>query len=486
MQPSFPIEKSVVKLAEELEWQKLFIAHAEKAGEQILSWKRAVVAHHHDCDGIASGGVAANALRNASIEFETIVLKRLDGPGVAAVAQKAGEKNANILFTDLGSGQLALIEPLLSDFRVAVIDHHVPQKQLEHANFLHVNPELFGLDGGITSSGASTAYFVFRKRCEGLSVLGVVGACGDMQHGDGKGFVGLNRQMLAEGMEAGFVSAKRDLKLYGRHSRSLAYFLSYSSEPFLPGLSGDPKACAAFLQDNAIECVRNGEWLRYRDLSGEGKKKLVSALVLYLTKKGVEKEVVLSLVGEVYEFPREQEEGELFDAGEYSTLLNAVGRHGKAHLGISVCLKEEGALEQARTVLEAHRRSIAQGIDFAKKNFEDLGEFYFVDARGVVEDTIIGSVIGNFFGSGLAPRTKPILGFSVEVETGFTKASGRGSKQLVEKGLDLNLALRTAAERLGGLGGGHKIAAGASFPAGREKEFLSKCREVLKNQLSLK
>lgn len=484
MQETDSAANGVAKVTQDLERQERFIAHAEQAGEQILSWKRAVVAHHHDCDGIASGGVAANALRNAGIEFETIVLKRLDEAGVRQVAQKAGEKNANILFTDLGSGQLALLEPLLPDFKVAVVDHHVPQKQVGHENFLQVNPELFGLDGGVTASAASTAYFVFRKRCAGLAPLAVVGACGDMQHGDGKGFVGLNRQMLAEGVGSGFVSARRDLKLYGRHSRSLVYFLSYSSEPFLPGLTGDPKACAAFLQESGIDFVRSGEWLRYRDLGEEEKKKLVSALALYLAQKGVEKEAILSLVGEVYEFPREDEKSELFDAGEYSTLLNAVGRRGKAKLGISVCLKEEGALEQARSVLEAHRRAIAQGIEFAKKNFEDLEAFYFLDARGVIEDTIIGSVIGNFFGSGLVARSKPIIGFSLEVETGFTKASGRASKELVEKGVDLNLALRTAAESIGGLGGGHKIAAGASFPAGKEKEFLSKCREILKAQLA--
>lgn len=488
-------ELNLLKLAQDAGRQAQFISHAERAGEEILSWKRVVVAHHHDCDGIASAGVAVNALRNSGIPFETIVLKRLDEPGVRLVAQKAEEftggaasadgESASIVFSDLGSGQLALLEPLLSKFKLAVIDHHVLQKQLQHENLLQVNPELFGLDGGVTASAASTAYFVFRKHCPGLAPLAIVGACGDMQDNGSSGFVGLNRQVLEEGVESGFVNLKRDLKMYGRHSRSLVYFLSYSTEPFLQGLSGDPKACAAFLEENGIPYLREGVWLRYRDLNELEKKKLVSALAVYLTKKGAEKQVVFSLIGDVYEFPREPEESELFDSSEFSTLLNAVGRHGKAQLGISVCLKEPGAFEQARSVLEAHRRAIAQGIDYAKQNFEDLDAFYFVDARGVIEDTIIGSVIGNFFGSGLVARTKPIVGFSIEPETGFTKASGRGSKQLVEKGLDLNLALRGAAEPIGGLGGGHKIASGASFPSSKEKEFLFKLRETLKAQLQL-
>lgn len=479
---------STAKVAADSQKQAEFISHAEQAGKEILSWKKVVVAHHHDCDGISSGGVAANAFKNAGVPFKTIVLKRLDEPGVKLVAQKAREFSedgvaANILFTDLGSGQLSLLEPLLPNFKVAVIDHHVPQKELVHENFLQVNAELFGLDGGVTASGASTAYFVFRKSCPGLSPLAVVGACGDMQDNGEKGFVGLNRQMLSEGVESGFVSLKKDLKMFGRHSRSLVYFLSYSSEPFLPGLTGDPKACAAFLETSGIPSMREGKWLRYRDLSEVEKKKLVSALALHLTTNGVEKAIVLSLLGEVYEFPHYPEQTPLFDSSEFSTLLNAVGRHGKAELGISVCLGEPGAIGQATGVLEAHRRAIAQGIDFAKKNFEDLGAFYFVDARGVIEDTIVGSVIGNFFGSGLVSRTKPIIGFSIEPETGFTKASGRACKELIEKGVDLNLALRGSAEPIGGLGGGHKIASGASFPAGKEKEFLFKCREILKGQI---
>ena len=462
--------------------QQQFVEHARSCGRQILSWKRVVAAHHHDCDGIASGGVVANALRANGVEFETIVLKRLDEEGVKKVASRAREKKGSIVFSDLGSGQLALLEPLLDEFRVAVIDHHVPQKQLESANLLHANPELFGLDGGYAASGASTAYFVFRDFCPGLEPLGVVGASGDFQ--DAGGFTGLNKMMLEEGIRNGSVLCKKDLKLYGRHSRSLVSFLSYCSEPFLPGLTGNQKACAQFLEENGVPFVREGIWLKYKDLGEEEKKKLVSALANHLLSNGAEKEVVASLVGEVYEFPAEGENSPLYDCDEFGTLLNAVGRHGKAELGISVCLKEEGALENAVSVLEQHRRAISQGIFFARKNYNDLGEFYFVDAKGEIEDTIIGSVIGNFFGSGLVARSKPIIGFSLEVETGFTKASGRGSRQLVENGLDLNLVLRTAAESVGGLGGGHKIASGASFPAGREKEFLIKCREVLKNQLA--
>jgi len=455
-----------------------FIECARSVGKRVLCWKSALVVHHHDCDGIASGGVAANALRNAGITFQTMVLPRLDAFGAQAAAQKARElgKGTNIVFTDLGSGQLALLAPLLEEFEIGVIDHHVPQIELKHDSFVHANPMLFGFDGGVAASAATTAYFCFRDYCKGLEQFGVVGAVGDIQAA--QGLQQLNAVMLQDGVASGVVAKKMDLKMFGRYSRDLASFLAYSAEPFLPGLSGSLKKCAEFLYDNSIDTNKDGKWLRYKDLTGEQQKQLVSALANYLAEKGTEKEVIASLVGEVYEFPKESPETELYDSSDFSTLLNAVGRHEQAALGIRVCLKETGALEQARGVLEFHRRMISEGINFARSNCNDVGAFYLVDARGVIGDTIIGSVIGNFFSSGIVPRTKPIVGLSKEGEN-ISKASSRGCKKLIEAGLDLNIAMRTSAEFVGGLGGGHKIAAGASFPAGKEAGFLLKVKQEL-------
>jgi len=42
------------------------------------------------------------------------------------------------------------------------------------------------------------------------------------------------------------------------------------------------------------------------------------------------------------------------------------------------------------------------------------------------------------------------------------KISARGNKPLIARGLDLSVALRRAAEAVGGNGGGHTIASGAS------------------------
>jgi RecJ-like exonuclease len=66
---------------------------------------------------------------------------------------------------------------------------------------------------------------------------------------------------------------------------------------------------------------------------------------------------------------------------------------------------------------------------------------------------------------------RPIVGFAVS--SGATKVSARGTADLVRQGLNLGRVMKEAAERFGGFGGGHNIAAGAQIPLGKEDEFLS-------------
>jgi single-stranded DNA-specific DHH superfamily exonuclease len=65
----------------------------------------------------------------------------------------------------------------------------------------------------------------------------------------------------------------------------------------------------------------------------------------------------------------------------------------------------------------------------------------------------------------------------------IVKISARGNKLLINKGLDLSIALRQAADAVGGVGGGHTIASGASIPPGAEERFLGIVDEVVGEQL---
>jgi RecJ-like exonuclease len=68
-------------------------------------------------------------------------------------------------------------------------------------------------------------------------------------------------------------------------------------------------------------------------------------------------------------------------------------------------------------------------------------------------------------------RRKPILALSLEAP-GMVKLSTRGTRKLVDEGLNLSKILSECCAAVGGVGGGHNIAAGATIPEGKLDVFL--------------
>jgi DHHA1 domain. len=76
------------------------------------------------------------------------------------------------------------------------------------------------------------------------------------------------------------------------------------------------------------------------------------------------------------------------------------------------------------------------------------------------------------------PKTTVVV---VMANLGNTKKiSARISLELSER-VDLSVVFRQAAGTLGGSGGGHRNAAGAIVPIGKEVEFVEKVNELIKN-----
>ncbi|MBI2445452.1 DHH family phosphoesterase [Candidatus Micrarchaeota archaeon] len=457
-----------------------FFAHARIIGDLALSFQNPLVVHHLDCDGLTSGALAKQAFLLKGRTVPTLMLKKLDDDSAKLIPT-----DNDLVITDLGAGQIELVEKL-PNVRKVVLDHHPPSKQ---SDVPMINCHDFGFEGATDASAATTGYFAFRH--VGVSaVLGLVGAVGDMQ--DKNGFCALNKIMLNEAAEKNQVMRTKDLRLFGKVTRPLVQFLTYCTEPVLPGLTGNDKACAVFLKNEGIDTVRtdaagNSKNLCYYDLTVFDRKKLASALIRHAYENGVEERLIKDMVGDVYLFPQEPEGSELREAYEFSTLLNACGRHGHAEIGIGACLHDQQAIEKAREMLAEHRKAIRAGITHAKERAVDAGPFYLLDGRGIIQDTVIGVVAGAYFSSGILQRTKPILALSID-ENAALKASGRGCRELVEKGLDLGEVMKKSAETVGGFGGGHVVAAGASFPNTPEnlKTFLKKAKEIVEVQLQLR
>ena len=100
-----------------------------------------------------------------------------------------------------------------------------------------------------------------------------------------------------------------------------------------------------------------------------------------------------------------------------------------------------------------------------------------------VPDTIVGTVAGMLLNSGEADSSKPMFGFALVQEQEGVKVSARGTREQIDKGLDLSQVMRDASKTVGGRGGGHNIAAGATIPLGSENEFLEEAERIIKRQM---
>jgi len=445
----------------------------------VEKWDDIVVVGHYDADGITSTAILVSALRGLGKEVCFYNIKQLYRDELEKF-QDAGE---HIIFADLGAGQLSFLCKHVEKPFIVLDHHHMP---FGEGYPLLLHPQPFGIDGSREISGAGVSY-VFATALgapRDLAALALVGAVGDVQLVS-SALTGYNRKILADAISSGKVFAYRDLALYGRASRPLPYMFVFSSDPVLPGLTANEDAVYNFLKRAGIECVREGEWVRYVDLDEVEKKRLFTELAVYLSKRGWPEARILRLIGEVYDITSEDPHSPLREVREFATLLNACGRHGRPEVGVNVAMGDRGKwLDEALRLLSQHREMLRKGIEWVtERGVDERKYFYFFHARDAIPAPLVGIVAGMVYGSGIVPPDRPVVAMAYE-EGGYVKVSARANSTLVRRGIDLARAVRAAAELVGGEAGGHRPAAGARIRRGTEDEFLQHLERELRAQLT--
>ena len=451
--------------------------------ELIKSSKDLLVVSHVDADGLTSAAIICTALDRCGLAYRPMFFRQLDQTALDEVSDQGADM---VIFTDLGSGMIRQICDL--GITAAVADHHKPAPPGEARLAAHINPHLVGADGATQMSGAGTALLLARALADApggnddLAALAVVGAVGDLQDMAQGQLVGLNRQILQIGSAAGALSFSRDIKLFGRQTRPVYKMLEYCQDPYLPGLSGNEDACIAFLKEAGIR-LSGERWRRWVDLNLDERAAIVTALLRKGLRSGISHVRLERLIGEVYVLLAETEGTETRDASEYSTLLNATARYGHAEVGLKVCMGDrEAGFSEAQRLLAQHRQNLVNGLKLvAERGITPMKSIQYFDAGDAILDTIVGIVAGMSFQ--MADRSRPILAFARTAE-GELKVSARGTQDLVRSGLDLADALSRAAGAVGGVGGGHNVAAGATIPPQVKEEFLAIMDSVVSQQLS--
>jgi len=476
-----------------------YLSTAKIIAERILREKNVLIVSHIDADGITSAGIASKALENASISHEVLFLKQLDSDAINKIKSMGYPL---IWFTDLGSGMVHEMHGISA----VITDHHSPSNmilnvpkerrrtlteffdEINKNEILQLNPHFFGKDGGIDISGAGLTYLVAREmdmKNVYLSQYAIVGAIGDLQDSTFSKLTGTNRYIVKESEEFGFIDVTIDGRFFGRETRPLFKMLEYASDPIIPGVTGDESGALNFLSSLGIQLKENDKWRKWVDLTKEEKKKILSKIVINLLQMGYGYPLVIRLIGEVYTLKNEQEGTYLRDAREFATLLNACGRYGNADVGLAIVKGDRDEnLKKAINLLTKHRKIIVDGMDYLK----DIGiikmeNLQYFNAGSHIPDTVVGTIASMVLSSELADSSLPIIGFA-ENGNGMVKVSGRATRNLVNNGLDLSKIISKAAVLVGGYGGGHNIAAGASIPKGTEEKFIEILVQLIKEHKS--
>jgi len=470
---------------------------AKQAANLIKNSSVVAIASHIDADGISAGAIAKLTLDRIGIGSSVQFFKKLDDQALASLK----ERHADLIwFTDLGSGSASKIEGTTA----VITDHHAPEAAAQSqrnrgqallsdfSSFVQVNPHLHGVSGASELSGAGSTFlaaYAMDTRNADLAILAVLGAVGDLQDQRMRQLEGINRTIMNLAQEGGLLEAVQDIRYFGRETRPLHKLLEFSSDPFLPRISGNGEGAMGLLLELGIELKDGDTWRSWSDLTKMEKDSILTALRDHLSSMKRRPEVIDRLVGEVYIFSKEKKGSPVRDAKEFATLLNACGRHGKAEVGLAICTGDRAAgLEEGLVLLRDHRSAISKALTWAKgSGIIRMKNIQFFDAGDEIEDTIVGTVAGMLLGSEGADRTAPMVAFAESTEysdSPQTKASARGTQDLVSRGMDLSAAMRTAAEGVGGVGGGHNIAAGATIPADKRDEFLAALDSIVGSQLS--
>ena len=444
----------------------------EKAAKIIRSHEYARVISHYDADGITSAGITCNALLRSGIQFHVSIVNKLERAFIQGLDEDL------IIICDMGTAQYDLLSRYLKDKDVVIIDHHVPSDSVPvfrtSASVL-INPCCLEEDEkhemtnerGSTICAAGLSYLVARCMSPGdakgnidLAGLAIAGTLGDKLELN----TGINSLILDEAIQEGVISIKNGLKLGNGKIQDAILF---ATDPYIP-LAGKLEWVKAFLKNEGIDCDKN-----VSDLNAAEEKRLSNALLALLRESQAEISDD-ALVGTTYVLHSEV----IRDGMDFMRMVDACGRLGKSGIGIGLCLREANLVEEATSLYVSIQSKLVSELNRIESEEDAIKElqnivYFFVQESGVTG--VIGGIIAEYV------RTeKPVIVLNKKNQTeggnrAETKISARCNKKLmsVSGGIDLAKALEKASGEVGGFGGGHPVAAGASIPEGSEVKFIT-------------
>ncbi len=460
------------------------LLNLKDAAQALKNARSVTVVTHIDADGITAGAIASQTLSRLGIKHELHFEKKI----APETIEQINSDPADLVWVcDLGSAYMSMFVRN----GIIVTDHHAPdlkwrtgQTSLDSFGLAYnINPHLYGVSGSYAVCGAGMTYLLSKTIDPAnidLAYLAVVGAMGDFQDTRESGLISWNEIILQDAEKAGDVERGTGLRYFGRFTRPLIQFLQYG-EPAVPTLTGDYGGCLALLEKYGIELNNpDGTKRSWSDLQ-ESERMVITDEILGVATSDDDRK---GLFGEIYTVLRYGPETGLRDAKEFATTLNSCGRYDDAETGARICMGDLEAIKDAENNRREHRKNISYALSYVKDNHLLRRRKYlqYFDAGATIRETVVGIVAGMILTSSEADPHMPIFAFA-EADDGI-KVSARAPKEMTRNGLDLSKLMCQCATAVGGLGGGHNVAAGATIPKGTEEVFLDKLEEAIESGLN--
>ncbi len=426
---------------------------------EIPKEKEVLVVSHFDTDGISSAAIMIQALKNLDRKFSVKIVKRLESDFIHKL-----EKNKHIIFLDLASGMLNNIkEAGLGN--VLIIDHHEIVQEIPESVTM-VNPIIYGKEN-ISSSGLT---YLFCKEINPenrkFSKLAVLGMIGDLM---GSNIDRLNNGILDEGE----IKRKRGLLIYP-WTRPINKVLEYNSEPYIPGITGNPIGVLELLRQSGIEPT-NGKYKSLIDLDDEEMKKLVTAIMIR-NPSTRNKEIV----GEIFLL---KFFNKLEDARELSAMINACSRLDEPEVALQFCMEVPNSKKKAEAIHVKYKQHLISGLAFVRNSVENSDKiqgkgFLIINARDRIKDTIIGTIASILSNSSLYEE-----GTVITTMAYYEDKIKVSSRNVGRKGRNVREILDSVIKKTGGEVGGHEFAAGCIVNRDKEIEFIDSLRKMFEVEL---
>jgi len=407
---------------------------------------------HFDTDGITSGAIMIKALKRLDKAFNIRIVKNLTREIIQELP-----KDKVTLFLDLASGSLEELGKSGIE-KIFIVDHHQVTEKIPD-NVKIVNPELWEKE---KISGAGMTYLFCKeidsknKESAKLAVIGTIGDCLE------KELDSINHGIL----EDSEIKRKKGLMIYPA-TRPINRVLEYSSDPYIPGVTGNYKGITELLREAGLT-PEGGKYKSIIELDEKESRNLITGILLRNPEiKNKE------LLGELFLI---KFYNKLEDARELSAKINACSRNGNSDVALRFCLEDSKAKKEAESIHVKYKQQLLSGIKYAQEEAEKInGKGYLIlNAKDKIKDTIIGTVTSILSHSPKYDQETIIIGMAYDKEK--LKISGRS---VGRKGRNIREVLSNSVVQFNAEVGGHEFAAGATINKEYEEEFITALKKTL-------